>query len=414
MEGNESDTGFSSQGSSDEILEELEQKGLKRSYPEEDDNESEEKDVSNAEKRKLKKLYKPPTAEELNHLKETQNLFHSNLFRLQIEEMLKEIQIKDKRRLQFEAWFEKFQSAVSKLKDNIHSYKIIDQEWLKNFKVKIPIPQTPYNVDGNYQFKKPSAVKVIGSYASNLLIGPKFTVDILVEIPQTFFYKEDYLNCKYHRKRALYMCEFIHQLQEFPDLIESFNFISDELDSLKPGIEITPVGKLNKHVSIFLHFCPPKDTFKLNRFSPGKNNVRVKWFFNETENKTGKKLNYSRFRIEFYFLNYSLSNFFFFLITDLFPTPFYNSTILADLIIEDNMNYLKETLLMNNNIKDGILLLKIWLKQRELDNSIGCFNGFLLCMLVCYLLQIKKINVLMSSYQIFRNVCHYLSKFKTL
>lgn len=36
-------------------------------------------------KKKLKKhLYKPPTAEELNNLRETESLFHSNLFRLQV------------------------------------------------------------------------------------------------------------------------------------------------------------------------------------------------------------------------------------------------------------------------------------------------------------------------------------------
>lgn len=94
----------------------------------------------------------------------------------------------------------------------------------------------------------------------------------------------------------------------------------------------------------------------------------------------------------------------------MWPTPFYNSTVAADLIIHDNILFLKETLLMHNNIKDGILLLKIWLHQRELDNSVGGFNGFLIALLVCYLLQIKKINVLMSSYQVFRVACNYLSK----
>lgn len=31
-----------------------------------------------------KELYRPPTNEELNQLKETENLFHSSLFRLQV------------------------------------------------------------------------------------------------------------------------------------------------------------------------------------------------------------------------------------------------------------------------------------------------------------------------------------------
>ena len=37
------------------------------------------------EKKKFKgSLYKPPTSSELNELKETENLFHSNLFRMQV------------------------------------------------------------------------------------------------------------------------------------------------------------------------------------------------------------------------------------------------------------------------------------------------------------------------------------------
>jgi len=38
-----------------------------------------------SKKKKLKKdLFKPPTAEEMTHLRETENLFHSNLFRLEV------------------------------------------------------------------------------------------------------------------------------------------------------------------------------------------------------------------------------------------------------------------------------------------------------------------------------------------
>ena len=39
-----------------------------------------------AKKSKLtnKELYKPPTNDELNQLKETENLFHSTLFRMQV------------------------------------------------------------------------------------------------------------------------------------------------------------------------------------------------------------------------------------------------------------------------------------------------------------------------------------------
>jgi Nrap protein. len=49
------------------------------------------------------------------------------------------------------------------------------------------------------------------------------------------------------------------------------------------------------------------------------------------------------------------------------PTPHYNSSILQDLIMEANEEYRATILGSHPNLKDGILLLKVWLKQRGLD-----------------------------------------------
>ena len=48
------------------------------------------------------------------------------------------------------------------------------------------------------------------------------------------------------------------------------------------------------------------------------------------------------------------------------PTPFYNNTVLQDLTLTQNMEFLQRTLGNNTNIRDGISLLKVWLQQREL------------------------------------------------
>lgn len=50
---------------------------------------------------------KPPTAEEMSRLRETENLFHSNLFRMQIEEMIKEVKTKKNERKNMKQWLEK-------------------------------------------------------------------------------------------------------------------------------------------------------------------------------------------------------------------------------------------------------------------------------------------------------------------
>lgn len=69
-------------------------------------------------KKKFKNdLYKQPTVEELNQLRETENLFHSNLFRLQIEEVLNEVKLKTKYKALFEIWFKKLKAAIESIEE---------------------------------------------------------------------------------------------------------------------------------------------------------------------------------------------------------------------------------------------------------------------------------------------------------
>lgn len=88
------------------------------------------------------------------------------------------------------------------------------------------------------------------------------------------------------------------------------------------------------------------------------------------------------------------------------PTPFYNSSILTDLTAAENQAFLNETFMNKENLKQAIVLLKIWVRQRTLQVS-----GHVISMLVAYLVQVKRINNIMSSYQIIRNVWIYLSEY---
>lgn len=290
---NGSDTGFGTEDSEDEVVEEWEMGQLKRKHNKDDsddENEGEETQPRDKKKKKRKqeKNDRPPTAEELNRLRETENLFHSNLFRLQVEEMLKEVKLKEKNRKEFKKWFEKFREWILKIEDGATTYNVNDQNWLKKLKLKIPIPQLPQHTKGNYIFKKPNRVDIFGSYALGLTIGSKVTIDVLVELPQSFFYKDDFLNSLYHRKRALYLCELVHHIQSLPELIEDIHFVVDEVDSLRPNVEIIPAGKIGKCVTVKLHLVPESNTFKLSRFSPLQSNVRSKWFFNDECSVKGK------------------------------------------------------------------------------------------------------------------------------
>lgn len=47
-------------------------------------------------------------------------------------------------------------------------------------------------------------------------------------------------------------------------------------------------------------------------------------------------------------------------------TPYYNSLILQDLVMDENTILLKEIVDANQNVQDALILLKIWLTQKNL------------------------------------------------
>ena len=55
------------------------------------------------------------------------------------------------------------------------------------------------------------------------------------------------------------------------------------------------------------------------------------------------------------------------MISDQAPTPVYNSTLVEDLTVMSNSECLQRLHDDNCGLKEGIILLKIWLRQRELD-----------------------------------------------
>nr|CAD7260993.1 unnamed protein product [Timema shepardi] len=294
------------------------------------------------------KLYKPPTVKELNQLRETENLFNSNLFRLQLS----------------------------------------DQGWLQSMNVKMPMKQRPFGVKGSFQFIKPSAVLIVGSFDSNCCVGPDVCVDLAVEMPQQCFQQSDHLNERYLRKRALYLCHLAGTLQSC-HLVQSASFRLCQGDPSRPVLEVRPAGKLCKRVVVALRPVPQSGVFKLARFSPEKNNVRPSWFFTNSD------------AIEEPYP----------------PTPHHNHSTIQDLVPTANQEYCRRALEGHSNIKDGIRLLKVWLTQRKLNKvhtilvyGYGSFGGHIVAQLVSHLVLQKRISMLGSSYQVVRATWVYLAQ----
>ncbi|CAF91374.1 unnamed protein product, partial [Tetraodon nigroviridis] len=151
---------------------------------------------------------------------------------------------------------------------------------------------------------------------------------------------------------------------------------------LRPVLLLTPPGKDSSSFTLRVHACPPPGFFKPNRFHPQRNNVRTDWY-------TGLETPQSE-RSEP-------------------PTPLYNSSFLGDLLPRAHLQFLSAVSSQCSEFANGVILLKVWLRQRELDQGMGGFSGFLASMIMAYLLTTHRISNTMSAYQLLRNSLNFLA-----
>uniref|UniRef100_A0A8B9CI43 Nucleolar protein 6 n=1 Tax=Anser brachyrhynchus TaxID=132585 RepID=A0A8B9CI43_9AVES len=255
-------------------------------------------------------------------------LFHSSLLRLQIEELLKEVTLKETKKKKIDAFLHEINAFISPAPP-----QLTDQTWLPG-DVKVPFLQVPFDVKGKFRFLPPAQLSVVGSYLLGTCIKPEINVDVAVTMPREVFQDKDNLNQRYHRKRALYLAHIAHHLSK-ERLFGSVKFAYMNSNHLKPILLLRPQGKDEKLVTVRLHACPALGFFKPSRFHPSKNNVRTAWFMEQSSPKEA-------------------------------PEP-------------------------------------------QLSKGLGCFSGFLVSMLVAYLLMKRKIVRVMSGYQVLRNVLQFLA-----
>ncbi|KAK2492692.1 hypothetical protein MC885_005880 [Smutsia gigantea] len=301
-------------------------------------------------------LYKEPTSEELNRLRETESLFHSSLLRLQVEELLKGVRLPEKKKERIDAFL-----------------------WEVNQRV-MQVPST-LETEGCFRFLPPTQVTVVGSYLLGTCIRPDVNVDMVLIMPREILQDKDGLNQRYFRKRALYLAHLAHHLAQDP-IFGSVRFSYTNGCHLKPSLLLRPHGKDEHLVTVRLHPCPPPDFFRLCRLLPSKNNVRSVWYRGQSPPGDGSPEP---------------------------PTPHYNTWVLQDTALESHVQLLSTTLGSALGLKDGVVLLKIWLRQRELDKGLGGFSGFLVSMLVAFLVSTHKIHTTMSGYQVLRSVLQFLA-----
>jgi len=317
------------------------------------------------------KNVKPPTLEEMKELRDTQNLFHSNLFKLQVKEMLQELQLKSKYTDFIDSWLESFTAFTRQLKDGLMERTHLE--------VPLNISQKPTG----FVFSKPTREPyLIGAVSTGTLLGPKIVVDVALEMPKESLHKDDYLNLRYDQKRALYLTYVTERMKESPNYAEdqfSFNYYAN--NPLKPVLELTPVAKqVTKHLQVRLFITAPLSSFKPGRFVPWNNNIRPSFFGDEWDEEE-----------------------------PLPSTQHYNANVLFDLTLSENQDYLEKAFKGRRNFQDGLLLLKVWLRQRGLDIGFSGFSAHILAAFIVYLNSHRILHQSSSSYQVARTVWNQLA-----
>eukprot|EP00743_Colponemidia_sp_Colp-15_P007495 GILK01008100.1.p1 GENE.GILK01008100.1~~GILK01008100.1.p1 ORF type:complete len:1201 (+),score=282.77 GILK01008100.1:38-3604(+) len=322
---------------------------------------------------KNKSEYRAPTNDEIQQLKETKDMYKSNLFRMQLDELLKEVRVD----------YDRVADVESFLKTELGP--ALAQLEAKELTVTAKqFPYLAFHSTSSFplKFQAPSRMDLIGSFLLHSLCKPELNIDVAMEIPRECFFGKDFLNHRYTDKRTAYVGVVYERLRkQHKDWSLSLTGFRD--DPTKPiiVIRLPKVKRFVFRVIPFVSkqiFAAPDATAEevvksLKKLLPSRNNVR------RADGEAAQP-----------------------------ATPHYSNAILEDLMFKDHLSILHIRNGKCAAFKDAVLLFKVWLRQRGMHNRSDTFNGFLMSMLVEYLMQKRKLNHRMSAYQIFKITLEFI------
>lgn len=206
-------------------------------------------------------------------------------------------------------------------------------------------------------------------------------------MPAETFQPKDHLNHRYFHKRAFYLAHLAAHLRSSEDFV-SVEFAWAQGSLLRPILQVRPRTNAGKPASFVLNIFPglPADCFKPSKLGPQRNNLRRKagalMFPEGVLDAAG----------------------------DESATPYYNNAILCDVHMRTHLALLHEYSSRCTHFAEAVLLLKVWLRQRGMNNGApGTLGGFGVSMVLVYLFQARKIFADSSSFQLFRAVILFLA-----
>lgn len=346
--------------------------------------------------RPTKKQRKQLTAQDVQLARETAELFKSNIFKLQIDELVNEVKIKEAHVTRIEKVLHRLHECISQVQP-VEDLTLEEAERAINpKKVVIPFPDPrPTKVNYKFAYLAPEDVSLVGSFGlkTGIAQAQGMAIDIALTMPKSLFLPKDYLNYRALYKRSFYLAYLAQALipvtkkNNLPVKI-SYCYLND--DVLCPVLKLESIKTDNEEdlsfhktkftINLIVGF--PYGIFDPKKLLPDKNCIRVQ---SDAE--------------------------------ELPPTPYYNSSILSLTTYDYYLKFLYANKKAAEAFKDACTLGRLWLQQRGFGSSIvkGGFSHFEFAILLGALLNgggVSGNKILMqgfSSYQLYKGAVKYLA-----
>lgn len=346
--------------------------------------------------RPTKKQKKQLSAQEIQVARETAELFKSNIFKLQIDELIKEVKLKDTHVTKIEKVLHKLHDLIKEIPpiENLSLEEIESRFTSKKVVIPFPDPK-PTKLNYKFSYYPPEDVSLVGSFGlkTGILQQNGMSIDMALTMPKELFQPKDYLNYRILYKRAFYLGYLAENLisltkkNNLPVKI-TYKYLND--DVLCPILRLESIKTDNPQdlcfhktkftINIILGF--PYGIFDVKKLLPNKNCIRIQ---SDEE--------------------------------ELPPTPLYNASILSSTSYDYYLKYLYTSKKAAESFKDACILGKIWLNQRGFNSNFskGGFGHFEFATLMSALLHGGGLNgnkILLhgfSSYQLFKGTIKYLA-----
>ncbi|KAF2500095.1 pre-rRNA processing protein-like protein Utp22 [Lophium mytilinum] len=328
----------------------------------------------------------------------TAEIYKSNLFKLQVDELLKQVKPRYGKKEVTNA-MHALKSIIEQI-PNREPQLVHDAEksLLKSSKISTPFPYPRPPKDAKYklEYEKPAGINVTGSYVLEIAAkhGDELSIDLVVTMPSSLFQEKDFLNYRYFYKRAYYLACIAAGIKDSKDHKLEIRFESLNGNSLQPILVVRPSkasidagGDLSaSNFCINILLTPGEKVFSSEKLLPEKNCVRPKGSNDESSSR-------------------------------LVPTPFYNATLQADCSITAYLKVLHAASKQSDAYKDACILGRVWLRQRGFHGHVrkGGFGNFEWAAIMAILLRSSSgtgapiLSAGYSSYQLFKATIQFLA-----